>query len=61
MQRFHILLLLLFACFATAIQAQTPATAPKPNPELKKLAVLVGHWTQTPLQFLQHWKRSSGI
>jgi hypothetical protein len=25
--------------------AQAPATAPKPNPELKKLAVLVGHWT----------------
>jgi hypothetical protein len=46
MQRFHILLLLLFACFATAVSAQTPATAPKPDPELKKLADhCVGHWT----------------
>jgi hypothetical protein len=45
MKRFHILLLLLVACFATAMLAQAPATAPKPDPELKKLAVLVGHWT----------------
>jgi len=45
MKRFHMLLLLLFACFATAMLAQTPAPAPKPDPELKKLAVLVGHFT----------------
>jgi hypothetical protein len=45
MQRLHILSLLLVACFATAISAQTPATAPKPDPELKKLAVYLGHWT----------------
>jgi hypothetical protein len=43
MRRFHILPLLLVACFATATLAQTPA--PKPDPEMKKLAVLVGHWT----------------
>jgi hypothetical protein len=45
MRRFHILLLLLVACFTTAVQAQTPATVPKPDPELKKLAVFLGHWT----------------
>jgi hypothetical protein len=31
-------------CFATAMQAQAPA--PKPDPALKKLSVLVGHWTR---------------
>jgi hypothetical protein len=43
MQRFHILLFLLVACFATAMQAQSQA--PKPDPEMKKLHVFVGHWT----------------
>lgn len=43
MQRISILLLVLVVCFATAMQAQAPA--PKPDPELKKLSVLVGHWT----------------
>jgi hypothetical protein len=45
MQRFRILPLLLVVCFATALLAQAPSSAPKPDPELKKLAVLVGHWT----------------
>jgi hypothetical protein len=45
MQRFRILPLLLVAYFATALLAQAPSSAPKPDPELKKLAVLVGHWT----------------
>jgi len=39
MRRFNILLFLLVVCFATAMRAQTHA------PELKKLAVVVGHWT----------------
>jgi hypothetical protein len=43
MKRISILLLLLVVCFATAMQAQAPA--PKPDPELKKLSVIVGHWT----------------
>lgn len=44
MQRIHILLFVV-ACFATVMQAQAPPPAPKPDPELKKLQVLVGHWT----------------
>ena len=43
MQRISVLLLALVVCFATAMQAQAPA--PKPDPALKKLSVLVGHWT----------------
>ena len=43
MKRITVLLLVLVACFATVMQAQTPA--PKPDPALKKLAVFVGHWT----------------
>jgi hypothetical protein len=43
MQRISVLLLLLVFCSATAMQAQGPA--PKPDPEMKKLSVLVGHWT----------------
>jgi len=43
MQRFNILLFLLVVCFGTAMQAQTPA--PKPDPALKKLHVMVGRWT----------------
>jgi hypothetical protein len=42
---FRILPLLLVVCFVTALLAQAPSSAPKPDPELKKLAVLVGHWT----------------
>jgi hypothetical protein len=45
MQRFRILPLLMVACFATALLAQAPSSAPKPNPELNKLSVLLGHWT----------------
>ncbi len=44
MKRFHILALLWGACFATAMLAQAPALAPKPDPALKKLLPLVGHW-----------------
>jgi hypothetical protein len=43
MQRISLLPFLLFICFATAAQAQTPA--PKPDPAIKKLHVFVGHWT----------------
>lgn len=43
MARISVLLFVLVACFATAMQAQAPA--PKPDPELKKLHVWVGHWT----------------
>jgi hypothetical protein len=43
MKRISVLLLALVVCSATAMQAQTQA--PKPNPELKKLLPLVGHWT----------------
>ena len=35
--------LFLAACFVSVVQAQTPT--PKPNSDLKKLQVLVGHWT----------------
>ena len=31
--------------FGSALCAQTPAQAPKPDPQLEKLQVLVGHWT----------------
>jgi hypothetical protein len=43
MQRISVLLFLLVFCSATAMQAQAPA--PKPDPEVRKLHVLVGHWT----------------
>ena len=43
MRRITILLFLSVFCFARAMHAQ--AQAPKPDPELKKLSVFVGHWT----------------
>lgn len=43
MRRFYILLFMLASCFSTAVMAQAPAS--KPDPELKKRAVLEGHWT----------------
>lgn len=43
MQRISVLLLLLVACFSTAMRAQAPA--PKPDPALKKLSIYEGHWT----------------
>jgi pimeloyl-ACP methyl ester carboxylesterase len=49
MQRMSFLLLVLVACFATALPAQTEA--PKPDPALQKLSVLVGHWT-----YEEDWK-----
>ena len=45
MRRLVVLFLLLMVAFVSVVQAQTPATAPKPDPEIKKLQVLVGHWT----------------
>lgn len=45
MRRFAVLFLTLAAGLISVAQAQTPATAPKPDPELKKLQVLVGAWT----------------
>ena len=43
MIRTSAVLFLLVFCFATVVHAQAPA--PKPDPELKKLHALVGHWT----------------
>jgi Protein of unknown function (DUF1579) len=43
MQKTCVLLTLIVFCFLTPLRAQT--SAPKPDPELKKLHVLVGHWT----------------
>ena len=45
MRRFVVLFLLLMVVIVSVMRAQTPATAPKPDPEIKKLQVLVGHWT----------------
>jgi len=42
MQRISLLFSVLVVCFVTLAQAQT--TAPKPDPELKKLHVFLGHW-----------------
>jgi hypothetical protein len=39
------------ACFAGAAFAQQPSQPPKPDPALKKLSVLVGHWT-----YEEEWK-----
>jgi hypothetical protein len=49
MKRIGILLLLSMFCLAPAMQAQVPA--PKPDPALKKLSVLVGHWA-----YEEEWK-----
>jgi len=49
MKRISVLLLVLVVFSATAMQAQTPA--PKPDPALNKLHVLVGHWT-----YEEEWK-----
>jgi hypothetical protein len=51
MRRFVVLFLLLMPGFFSVVQAQTPAAAPKPDPALKKLSVLVGHWT-----YEEDWK-----
>jgi hypothetical protein len=53
MKRISILLCLLIVCFATAMQAQAPA--PKPHAELKKLQVLVGHWTYEGESYAGPW------
>ena len=45
MRRFVVLFLLLMVAFVSVVQAQTPATAPKPDPEVKKMQPWVGHWT----------------
>jgi len=45
MRRFAVLFLALVAGLISAAQAQTPAATPKPDPELRKLQVLAGHWT----------------
>ena len=45
MKKFVLLCLLLMVGLVSVVQAQTPAAAPKPDPELKKLAVWVGHRT----------------
>ncbi len=41
MQRTSLLLSLVVICFVNPLRAQT--SAPKPDPELKKLHLLVGH------------------
>ena len=43
MTRISVLLFVLVVFFATAMRAQAPA--PKPDPEVKKLHAVVGHWT----------------
>jgi hypothetical protein len=43
MKRVTLLVGLVFLVFAVSLWAQT--TAPKPDPELKKLGIMVGHWT----------------
>jgi len=43
MNRFSLVMFVLAGCLVTALHGQTPA--PKPDPEFKKLQVLVGHWT----------------
>ena len=45
MKKITILCLLLMVGIVSVVQAQTPATAAKPDPELKKLQAWVGHWT----------------
>ena len=45
MRRFVVLFLLLMVGFVSVVQAQAPATAPKPDPELKKMQPWIGHWT----------------
>jgi hypothetical protein len=49
MKRIRVLLFLLVVFTAPSMQAQAPA--PKPDPALKKLSVLVGHWT-----YEEEWK-----
>lgn len=44
MRRFKFLLFVLMFSMVFVAHAQAP-TAPKPDPELKKLGVLAGHWT----------------
>lgn len=51
MLRMTIPLLLLSVSLSTGLQAQAPTSAPKPDPELKKLKPLVGHWT-----YEEEWK-----
>ena len=43
MKRNSLLFSALFFCFVILMQAQT--AAPRPDPEIEKLHVLVGHWT----------------
>jgi len=43
MKRIAIVVCAVLLVFAVSLWAQT--TAPKPDPELKKLGVMVGHWT----------------
>src|SRR5207245_5730454 len=43
LQRTRLLLSLIVICLVAPLRAQT--SAPKPDPELKKLHVLIGHWT----------------
>lgn len=51
MKRKVILCLFLMAGLTSFVLAQTPVTAPKPDPALKKLSALVGHWT-----YEEEWK-----
>jgi hypothetical protein len=43
LQRTSLLLSLIVICLVAPLRAQT--SVPKPDPELKKLHVLIGHWT----------------
>jgi hypothetical protein len=45
MKRIAFLVCLVVVVFAVLVWAQAQAKAPQPDPELKKLGIMVGHWT----------------
>ncbi len=45
MKRVAFLVGLVVLAFAASVWAQAQAQAPQPDPELKKLGIMVGHWT----------------
>lgn len=51
MRRMKIPLFLVIVFLSTGLQAQAPASVPTPDPALKQLSPLVGHWT-----YEEEWK-----
>jgi hypothetical protein len=45
MKRVAFLVCLCIVVFSVSVWAQAQAQAPQPDPELKKLGIMVGHWT----------------